>query len=109
MKMTQAATEQSTFSTGDESIRPFHFKSSGADFANLRRRIGETKMAEEEKVGKSNSFAIDVKKGLSAEQKFLSSKYFYDDEGSRIFQQIMDLPEYYLTRTEAEIFSSRKK
>ncbi len=50
-------------------------------------------------------FAEDVLAGLSAEQKILSSKYFYDDEGSRIFQAIMDLPEYYLTRAEMEIMT----
>lgn len=58
---------------------------------------------------KQNSFAEDVLKGLSSEPKFLSSKYFYDDEGSRLFQQIMDLPEYYLTRSEFEIFSTKTK
>jgi L-histidine Nalpha-methyltransferase len=50
-------------------------------------------------------FAGDVLEGLSAEQKSLSSKYFYDDEGSRIFQEIMQLPEYYLTRAEMEIMT----
>jgi dimethylhistidine N-methyltransferase len=57
---------------------------------------------------KQNTFAEDVRKGLSSEPKFLSSKYFYDDEGSRLFQRIMELPEYYLTRTELEIFQTRK-
>jgi len=56
---------------------------------------------------KHDTFAEDVLKGLSSEPKFLSSKYFYDDEGSRLFQQIMDLPEYYLTRSEFEIFSTK--
>jgi len=51
-----------------------------------------------------NTFADDVLRGLSATPKFLSSKYFYDDEGSRLFQEIMQLPEYYLTRAEFEIF-----
>jgi len=41
--------------------------------------------------------------------KSLSSKYFYDDEGSRIFQEIMKLPEYYLTRCEFEIFREQTK
>ena len=48
-------------------------------------------------------FAQDVLSGLSAPQKYLSSKYFYDAEGSRLFQQIMDMPEYYLTNSELEI------
>ena len=54
-------------------------------------------------------FAADVMSGLSGEPKSLSSKYFYDDEGSRLFRQIMDLPEYYLTRAEFEIFSTKTK
>ncbi|MBC8082961.1 MAG: L-histidine N(alpha)-methyltransferase [Hymenobacter sp.] len=45
-------------------------------------------------------FLTHVADGLSRPQKVLSSMYFYDDEGSRLFQQIMALPEYYPTRTE---------
>jgi len=56
---------------------------------------------------KQNTFADDVRRGLSAAPKFLSSKYFYDDEGSRLFQEIMKLPEYYLTKAEFEIFSTQ--
>ncbi len=41
--------------------------------------------------------------GLSQQQKQLPSKYFYDEEGSRIFDEITELPEYYPTRTEARI------
>ncbi|MCF6359694.1 MAG: L-histidine N(alpha)-methyltransferase [Cyclobacteriaceae bacterium] len=54
-----------------------------------------------------NSFAEDVNDGLSSAFKNLPSKYFYDDEGSRIFQQIMALPEYYLTNCEFEILKNR--
>lgn len=53
------------------------------------------------------TFAADVLRGLSASPKSLSSKYFYDDEGSRLFRQIMELPEYYLTRAEFEIFRTK--
>lgn len=56
-----------------------------------------------------NTFADDVRHGLSSSPKFLLSKYFYDDEGSRLFQEIMKLPEYYLTRAEYEIFSEQTK
>jgi len=52
-------------------------------------------------------FVHDVLKGLSANPKTLSSKYFYDKEGSRLFQEIMKLPEYYLTKSEYEIFNSK--
>ena len=39
-------------------------------------------------------FASDVDAGLSRLQKSISSKYLYDAEGDRLFQQIMELPEY---------------
>lgn len=52
-------------------------------------------------------FAEDVLRGLSSTPKSLSSKYFYDDEGSRLFQEIMKLPEYYLTGCELEIFEQQ--
>ena len=52
-----------------------------------------------------STFANDVLKGLTAKDKYLSSKYFYDDNGSRIFQEIMNMPEYYLTDAEFEILS----
>lgn len=51
-----------------------------------------------------SQFAEDVEKGLSASLKYLPSKYFYDDKGDVLFQKIMHLPEYYLTRAEFEIF-----
>ena len=54
-----------------------------------------------------DQFATDVLHGLSSTPKELSSKYFYDDEGSRLFQEIMKLPEYYLTGCEHEIFSTQ--
>lgn len=56
---------------------------------------------------KQSSFAEDVLAGLTSTPKSLSSKYFYDDEGSRLFMEIMKLPEYYLTRSEFEIFSEQ--
>lgn len=46
------------------------------------------------------AFAADVQAGLSARQKNLPAKYFYDRRGSELFEQICDLPEYYPTRTE---------
>jgi dimethylhistidine N-methyltransferase len=52
-------------------------------------------------------FAEDVLRGLSSTPKQLSSKYFYDDEGTRLFQEIMRLPEYYPTRAELKIFTEQ--
>jgi dimethylhistidine N-methyltransferase len=51
-------------------------------------------------------FALDVLMGLSTTPKQISSKYFYDDEGSRLFEAIMRLPEYYPTECEKEVLSS---
>ncbi|MEM8768337.1 MAG: L-histidine N(alpha)-methyltransferase, partial [Pseudomonadota bacterium] len=48
----------------------------------------------------------EVLAGLTAEQKSLSPKYFYDQAGSELFEAITDLPEYYLTRTELGIFDA---
>lgn len=55
------------------------------------------------------SFKEDVLKGLRAKTKYLSSKYFYDAKGDKIFQEIMKMPEYYLTDSEYEIFSKQAK
>jgi dimethylhistidine N-methyltransferase len=48
-----------------------------------------------------NNGGEDVIQGLSQNPKILSPKYFYDDPGSQLFEKICELPEYYLTRTEA--------
>ena len=45
----------------------------------------------------------DVIRGLSRSPKSLPPKYFYDDHGSKLFEQICELPEYYPTRTETSI------
>lgn len=50
-------------------------------------------------------FAEDVRRGLTSSPKWLTPKYFYDDLGSRLFEAICALPEYYPTRTEAAILA----
>lgn len=45
----------------------------------------------------------DVMEGLALSKKQLAPKYFYDERGSHLFEEITSLPEYYLTRTETEI------
>ena len=56
-----------------------------------------------------SAFANDVLKGLTAPTKHLSSKYFYNDAGSRIFMQIMKMPEYYPTGCEFEILAQQSE
>ena len=51
----------------------------------------------------SQSFLDEVIDGLEQSPKSLPCKYFYDQRGSQLFDQICDLEEYYLTRTELQI------
>ena len=53
-----------------------------------------------------NNFSEDVKIGLTSESKYLPFVYFYDHIGSQLFEQICELPEYYLTRTETRILET---
>ncbi|MHA6248102.1 L-histidine N(alpha)-methyltransferase [Pontibacter sp. CAU 1760] len=57
----------------------------------------------------TETFAADVAAGLSASLKSLPSRYFYDATGSRLFQEIMALPEYYLTRCEFEVLTENRE
>ncbi|MPZ13454.1 MAG: L-histidine N(alpha)-methyltransferase [Chloroflexi bacterium] len=50
--------------------------------------------------------ADDVRRGLTAPQKSLPCKYFYDAYGSRLFERITEIPEYYQTRTELATLQS---
>jgi len=51
----------------------------------------------------SDSELSEIVDGLSAVQKHISPKYFYDERGSQLFDEITQLPEYYLTNTELGI------
>lgn len=59
-------------------------------------------------VDQLSDFAIDIRKGLFARPKKIGSKYFYDHKGSQLFQDIMNLPEYYLTNCEYEVLDLNK-
>ena len=61
---------------------------------NINVAYAETTSAE------TTQFAQDMVAGFRKSPKALPSKYFYDDEGSRLFDAICELPEYYPTRTE---------
>jgi L-histidine N-alpha-methyltransferase len=51
----------------------------------------------------ADGFLADALAGLTRTPKELPCKYFYDEEGSRLFDRICELDEYYLTRTELDI------
>jgi L-histidine N-alpha-methyltransferase len=57
----------------------------------------------------TNTMACDVLEGLRAQQKYIPSKYFYDARGSRLFDLICNLPEYYPTRTEIRLLHKYAK
>src|SRR2546421_10849407 len=51
-------------------------------------------------------FAADVRRGLSSSPKHLFPKYLYDELGSRLFEAICEVDEYYLTRAEDKILTA---
>jgi dimethylhistidine N-methyltransferase len=53
------------------------------------------------------SFAEEVERGLSASPRSIPCRFLYDEAGSQLFEEICDLPEYYLTRAEREILEAR--
>lgn len=58
---------------------------------------------------KNDTFLKDLPLGLSQNPKRISSNYFYDKAGDELFQQIMEMPEYYLTKSELEIFRTQSE
>ena len=57
-------------------------------------------------ISTTEAVAREARAGLSATPKTLSPWLFYDEVGSHLFEQITELPEYYLTRTERGIFAA---
>jgi dimethylhistidine N-methyltransferase len=60
-------------------------------------------IARHEPVPAESGFAQDILSGLASRPKRIPPKYFYDEAGSQLFEEITQLPEYYLTRTELAI------
>jgi L-histidine Nalpha-methyltransferase len=57
--------------------------------------------------GVNKAFRAEVLDGLAQDPKAVPARWLYDDEGSRLFEAITRLPEYYPTRAETEILQSR--
>lgn len=55
----------------------------------------------------NDTYKEDVLAGLQSSPKYLQSKYFYDEKGDQIFVEIMNSPEYYVTRCEMDIFKNK--
>ncbi|MBE8712099.1 L-histidine N(alpha)-methyltransferase [Sphingobacterium hungaricum] len=56
---------------------------------------------------RNEKFQEEIVEGLRSTPKKLSSKYFYDKNGDKLFQEIMAMPEYYLTPCELDIFKNK--
>ena len=69
----------------------------------FRRRSGAGVVRHYTFIGEGPSFRDEVLAGLALPQKAIPPKYFYDDRGSKLFEAICELPEYYPTRTEMAI------
>jgi dimethylhistidine N-methyltransferase len=72
----------------------------------MNQTVSQTEMIATSKT-KTETFYDDVIEGLRSTPKRLSSKYFYDAAGDKIFQELMDCPEYYPTNSELDIFSKK--
>lgn len=102
---------------------PQHFPKLGlpyppADLQRLPLRTGRVKNGNRppEVVGATPPYTVhrpreqmvrDVRNGLLNSPKQLSPKYFYDERGSELFEEITQLPEYYLTRAERSLLEQR--
>ena len=58
---------------------------------------------------KNNTFEEEIVSGLLSNPKSLPSKYFYDKRGNEIFEDIMNLDEYYVTNCEYEVLNTYKE
>jgi L-histidine N-alpha-methyltransferase len=64
-------------------------------------------ITKENLIAVQTQFLNETLEGLQASPKFMYPKYFYDEKGNYIFQQIMEMDEYYLTNAEMDIFSNQ--
>jgi L-histidine Nalpha-methyltransferase len=67
------------------------------------------KLVERDAGGVDLAFRADVLAGLAEPQKAIPARWFYDDTGSQLFEDITQLPEYYPTRAETEILQARAR
>lgn len=70
-------------------------------------KLAGLKLVERDADGVDLAFRADVLAGLAEAQKAVPARWFYDDAGSQLFEDITQLPEYYPTRAETEILSTR--
>lgn len=64
-------------------------------------------LVERDEDGVDRNFRADVLAGMAQEPKAVPARWFYDEAGSRLFEEITQLPEYYPTRAEREILEAQ--
>ena len=71
--------------------------------------VGIQVLSKHDPIQLKSEFSQNVKEGLATTPKKISSSFFYDAKGSSIFEEIMDMPEYYLSDCEYEIIENYKQ
>jgi len=94
MYKNRAVTQMST-KTLQKSLRYRHFE------INSRLRYFKPEPAKSNK-----TFAEEISRSLNQKEKSINPKFFYDIKGSELFDDICELPEYYLTRTETNLLKT---
>ena len=94
MYKNRAVTQMST-KTLQKSLRYRHFE------INSRLRYFKPEPANSNK-----TFAEEISRSLNQKEKSINPKFFYDIKGSELFDDICELPEYYLTRTETNLLKT---
>jgi len=72
----------------------------------LGERMSLTVVTRAGRASTREALVADVRRGLGAPRKWMPPRWFYDDRGCELFEQITELPEYYQTRTEAAILAA---
>ncbi|MEM1243659.1 MAG: L-histidine N(alpha)-methyltransferase [Pseudomonadota bacterium] len=76
----------------------------------VKQRLSKCRILNPTTIKQSQAaFGLDVLTGLMKKNKCIDSKYLYDSHGSKLYSQITRLPEYYLTKCEAEIIRTYRK
>ena len=84
------------------------YRAKAGNITSLEKRL-EISYLKSNNLPSNTSNGQDVVKGLTQTSKSLPPRYFYDDLGSQLFEQICELPEYYPTRTETLILRQYAK
>ena len=75
----------------------------------MKQQLRGPRFAFDDRPPETGRFLDDVTEGLSRPLKALAPKYFYDERGARLFEEICETPEYYPTRAETALMTSHAR